>query len=199
MQDFSSRMGWTKGALFLSAILLAVAGILCFAMPDIMPEALHKPILPESLSMGTVLIAVAIAITGISQLAAFAKVGGSRNVSGFLILSGIFELFIAVALLTDTVFGTVSYEWVCAVLFGLWGACLFLEAVCASRLIGYKGWGLQLIIGLVEIALALGVVLDSSNSLMLSGVALIVAAVEVILIPLMSGSIKVADKAPVAA
>lgn len=200
MQDFSKRIGWTRGGLYVSALLLAITGILCIAIPGMFPEALHKPILPEGLTPGGILAGVSLAITGIVQLAAYAKAGGSRTCSGFLVLTGIFELFIAVALFTDPIFGTLSYEWVCAVMFGLWGACAFLEGLAGSRVVGYSGWWLQVLIGLVEVCLAVGVLLDSSNSHLLAGLALIAGAIEVAAIPLMCNSIKLPSAtAPTAA
>lgn len=192
MQDLGKKMGWTRGGLYVGALLLAVMGVLCFVAHGIMPEPMHNTGLPEGYTLGGILGAVVMAVLGFIMLAAFQLGGGSRNLSGFLILSGIYSVICAVAVLVDPLFGTLSYEWVIAVLVGLFGAILFIEAVFASRVIGYKAWVLQAVLGLVEIVLALAVVYDSANAATIAGIAFFVLAVEVALIPGSASKIQVA-------
>ena len=192
MQDFDSRIGWTRAGMFLSAILLAVLGILCFVAHGIMPEPLHKPILPDGYTPGGIYAGVVMLVTGVVLCAAYKMAGGSRNLSGFMILTGVFSLFDGVAILADPFCGTLSYEWVVAVLFGLWGFLAFLEGICAGRTIGYKGWGLQVILGLIMILFAVGVLLDSSKASIMAGGAVICGAIEVAVIPVFGKSIKLA-------
>lgn len=195
MQDFDSRIGWTRGGLILSAILCVVLGALCLAVPDIMPHALHKPILPDGLTSGGIIAAIIIFIVGVVELAAYKKLGGSRNVGGFLVLTGVFSIFIALAIITDPIFGTLSYEWVCAVMFGLWGALAFLEGISSARVIHYKGWPLEALMGLVMVGCAVGVLLDSSQSNIMAGIALFAAAIDLVAIPFLGKGIKVAAAA----
>ena len=45
--EFAKKIGWARGGLLVSAVLLAVMGVLCFVAHGILPEALHNPQLPE--------------------------------------------------------------------------------------------------------------------------------------------------------
>jgi uncharacterized membrane protein HdeD (DUF308 family) len=192
MSEFSKRLGWTSGGLYLSAILLAVLGILCFVAPGIMPEPMHNTGLPDGLTAGGIYGGIVMLILGIVLIAAWKREGGSRTMSGFMVTTGIFSVFLALATFLDPVFGTLSYEWVIAVFVGLWGFVAFLEAVAGGRVIGYKGWGLQLLLGLVMIATALGVVYNSAYASTMAGIGILAAALSILIIPSMGKSIKVA-------
>ena len=192
MQDFGKKMGWTRNGLYVGALLLVVMGVLCLVAHGIMPEPMHNTGLPEGYTAGGLIGAAVMAVLGFIMLAAFKLGGGSRYLSGFLFLSGIYSLICTVAVLVDPLFGTLSYEWVIAVLIGLFGAILFIEGVFASRVVGYKAWGVQVILGLVEIVLALAVVYDSAYASTIAGIAFFVLAVEVALIPASSSKIQVA-------
>lgn len=183
MQDFGKKMGWTRMGLYVGAILLAVMGVLCFVAHGIMPEPMHNTGLPSGYAAGELIGAAVMFILGFVMLAAFKLGGGSKNLSGFLFLSGIYSWICVVAILVDPLCGTLSYEWVIAVLIGLFGAILFIEGVFASRTVGYKAWVAQVILGLVEIVLALAVVYNSANAATIAGIAFFVLAVEVALIP----------------
>jgi uncharacterized membrane protein HdeD (DUF308 family) len=192
MQDFSQKLGWTRGGLYLCAILLAVLGILCFVAPGIMPEPMHNTGLPDGLTPGGIFGGIVMLILGIVLIAAWKNEGGSRNMSGFMITTGIFSVFLALAVFLDPVFGTLSYEWVIAVFVGLWGFLAFLEALAGGRVIGYKGWVLQMLLGLVMICTAVGVLLDSSQAATMAGIGIIAAALSILIIPSMGKSIKLA-------
>ena len=87
--------------------------------------------------------------------------------------------------------GTFSFEWVIAVFIGITTVHLvFLEALCGGRTIGYKGWAIQLILGIVLVVLALAVVYNSAYAATVAGIAFIVYAVEVALVPVMGSSIR---------
>lgn len=192
MQEYGKKMGWTRAGLFLSALLLVVMGILCFVAHGIMPEPLHNTTLPTGYEPGALIGAVVMLILGVVELAAFKMGGGSKNLSGYMFLSGVYSLICVVAVLVDPLVGTLSYEWVIAVLIGLFGVILFIEAVFASRVIGYGAWALQMIIGLVMIVMALGVVYDSAMASTFAGISFILLAIEVALRALKSGDIKLA-------
>ena len=191
MQEFNSRIGSLRLGMIVSAVLLAAVGVLCLVNKEMMPEPMHNTGLPAGLTTGGILIAVALAVAGVVLLASFAKAGGFKSVSGFLFLQGAFILFCAIATITDPIFGTLSYEWVCAVFFGLLGVVLIIEGFCASRLIGYKGWWLQVLAGLVMVCLAVGVLLDSSMANIMAAGAFFVGAVEILAIPFMANGLQV--------
>lgn len=193
MQDFGKKVGWARVCLFISALLLIGMGVACFVAPHgFLPEVLHNTTLPEGLAPGSIAGAIVMAILGIVELAAFNAAGKSKYLSGFLFLSGFFALVCCVAALVDPLVGTLSYEWVIALLMGVYGVILFLEAVAAGRKIGYKGWGFEVLMALVLICLAVGVLLDSAMAEMLAGVGFFALAIETIAKAAMSGSIKVA-------
>ena len=192
MQDYGKKMGWTRGGLFVSALLLVVMGILCFVAHGIMPEPLHNTTLPTGYEPGALIGAAVMFILGVVLMAAFKMGGGSKNLSGFMILPGLYSFICVIGVLVDPLVGTLSYEWVIAVFIGLYGAILFIEGVFASRVIGYGMWALQAIIGLVMIVLALAVVYDSAMAVTVAGIAFIVAAVEVALRGAKAGDIKIA-------
>ena len=191
MQDYGKKMGWTRSGLFVSALLLVVMGILCFVAHGIMPEPLHNTTLPTGYEPGALIGAAVMAIVGVVFMAAFKMGGGSKNLSGFMILPGLYSFICVIAVLVDPLCGTLSYEWVIAVLIGLFGAILFIEGVFASRVIGYSLWALQVVIGLVMIDLALAVVYDSAMAAQVTGVAFIVLAAEVALRAVKAGSIQI--------
>lgn len=193
MQSFGSKIGWARPALLLSAVLLVALGIVCFVHPHgFLPEPLHNTGLPEGLTTGGIFGAVVALILGVALIGAFKKAGGSRFMSGFMLMTGIFSLFLCAATLLDPVFGTLSYEWVIAVFVGLWGFLAILEAIFAARVVGYRLWAIELLMGLVMLAAAIGVVLDSSNASTMAGIAFFAAAVHVITIPAGSKNIEVA-------
>lgn len=182
-------MGWKSYALFAAAILLVILGILCVAAHGIMPHPLHKPILPEELTPGGVFGGIVGLITGVVLIAVWARSGGMRANSAFMVLTGIFSIFLGVAALLDPVFGTLSYEWVIAVFVGLWGALAAVEALFASRIIGFKGWPIQLILGLIMVVAAVGVVYNSRNAALMACIAFIAAGISVAIIPLLGKNI----------
>lgn len=190
--EFGKKIGWARGGLLVSAVLLAVMGVLCFVAHGILPEALHNPQLPEGYTwpVGELIGAAVMAVTGICLIAAYNMAGGSRNLGGWLIMSGIMSLVSCAACLLDPVLGTFSFEWVIAVFIGILGALVFLEALCSGRTIGYKGWTIQLILGIVLVVLALAVVYNSAYAATVAGIAFIVYAVEVALVPVMGSSIQ---------
>ena len=192
MQEFGKKIGWARGGLIVSAVLLAVMGVLCFVAHGILPEALHNPQLPEGYTwpLGELIAAAILAVTGVCQLAAYNMAGGSRNLGGWLVMSGIMSLVSCAACLLDPVLGTFSFEWVIAVFIGILGALVFLEALCSGRLIGYKGWVIQLVLGIVLVVLALAIVYNSAYAATVAGIAFFVYAVEVILVPVMGSDIK---------
>lgn len=193
MQDFGFKIGWARPALFLSAVLLVVLGIVCFVDPHgFLPEPMHNTGLPDGLTGGSIFGAVVALILGVALLGAFKNAGGSRNVSGFMLMTGVFTLFLCAATLLDPVFGTLSYEWVIAVFVGLWGLLAILEALCGARVVGYRMWAVEVLMGLVMIGTAVGVLLDSSNAATMAGVAFIAAAIHVATIPAGGKGIQVA-------
>ena len=192
MQEFGKRIGWARGGLIVSAVLLAVMGVLCFTAHGILPEALHNPQLPEGYTwpMGELIAAVIMAITGVCQLAAYNMAGASKNLGGWLVLPGVMSLVSCAACLLDPVLGTFSFEWVIAVFIAFVGLAAALGALVSGRTIGYKGWVLELILGLVMVVLALGVVYNSAYASTMAGIAFIVYAVIVILVPFLGNDIK---------
>ena len=192
MQDFTKRIGWARIGLVISAILLVVMGVLCFVADDIMPHAMHNTGVSGVFTTGGIIGAVVMLITGVCQLVAYNKAGASRNLGGWLVLPGIMSLVCAVAAIIDPFVGTFTYEWVIAVFIAFVGLAAALGAVVNGRTIGYKGWVLELILGLVMVCLALGVVLNSANTSLMAGIAFIVYAVMVLLVPLMGKGIKLA-------
>lgn len=190
--EFGKKIGWARGGLLVSAVLLAVMGVLCFVAHDILPEALHNPQLPEGYTWptGELIGAAIMAVVGICQLAAYNMAGASRNLGGWLVMSGVMSLVSCAACLLDPVLGTFSFEWVIAVFIGLLGAIVFLEAVTSGRLIGYKGWVIQLVLGAVLVLLALTVVYNSAYAATVAGIAFVVYAVEVALVPVMGSNIE---------
>lgn len=192
MQEFGKRIGWARGGLLVSAVLLAVMGVLCFVAHGIMPEALHNPRLPEGYTwpVGELIGAVVMAVTGICQLAAYNMAGGSRNLGGWLVLPGVMSLVCCAAALLDPVLGTFSFEWVVAVFIAFVGLAAALGALASGRTIGYKGWVIELLLGLVMVVLAIGVVFNSAYAPIMAGIAFIVYAVIVAMVPTMGGSIK---------
>ena len=189
MQEFTKRIGWARGGLLISAVLLAVMGVLCFVAHGIMPHAMHHPGLPSGYATGELIGAAAMGITGACQLAAFNMAGGSRNLGGFLILEGIMSLVCCLGCLVDPMLGTFSYEWVIAVFIGLLAVVVFLSAVCSGRLIGYKGWLIQAVLALVMIVAALGVVYNSAYAATMAGIAFFAYAIVVALSAIMSKGI----------
>ena len=121
--------------------------------------------LPEGYTwpVGELIGAAVMAVTGICLIAAYNMAGGTRNLGGWLIMSGIMSLVSCAACLLDPVLGTFSFEWVIAVFIGILGALVFLEALCSGRTIGYKGWAIQLILGIVLVVL--GIVVMGFNLL----------------------------------
>lgn len=192
MQDFSTRIGWARAGLLLSAVLLVVMGVLCFVAHGIMPHAMHHPGLPEGYATGELIGAAVMAVAGISLLGAYNNAGASKNLGGWLVLEGIMSLVCCVGCLVDPMLGTFSYEWVIAVFIGLLGVMVFLSAVCSGRVIGFSGWGIQAILGLVMVVLALGVVYNSAYAATMAGLAFFVFAIDVLLPVLMGKSVKLA-------
>lgn len=194
MQEFGKRIGWARGGLMVSAVLLVVMGALCFVAHDIMPHAMHTPNLPEGYTwpVGELIGAAVMAIVGICQLAAYNMAGGSKNLSGWLVLSGVMSLVCCAAALLDPFVGTFSFEWVVAVFIAFVGIASILGAVTGGRVAGYKGWVIETILGLVMIVLALGVVYDSALAPTMAGIAFFLDAVIVIMVPLLGKSIKLA-------
>lgn len=194
MQEFGNRIGWARGGLIVSAVLLAVMGVLCFVAHGIMPEAMHTPVLPEGYTwpVGEIIGAVVMAIVGICQLAAYNKAGGSKNLSGWLVLNGIMSLVCCVAAIIDPFVGTFSFEWVVAVFIAFVGIAAFLGAVTGGRTSGYSGWVIEMLLGLVLVVLAIAVVFNSAWAITMAGVAFFVYAVITIMVPFMGNSIKLA-------
>ena len=194
MQEFGNRIGWARGGLIVSAVLLAVMGVLCFVAHGIMPEAMHTPVLPEGYTwpVGEIIGAVVMAIVGICQLAAYNMAGGSKNLSGWLVLNGIMSLVCCVAAIIDPFVGTFSFEWVVAVFIAFVGIAAFLGAVTGGRTSGYSGWVIKMLLGLVMVVLAIAVVFNSAWAITMAGVAFFVYAVITIMVPFMGNSIKLA-------
>lgn len=181
MQEFGKRIGWARIGLLVSAALLVVMGILCFAAHEMLPEAMHNTGLPEGYPMGELVAALALAVAGFCQLAAYKMAGGSVNLSGWLILSGIMAVVSCVACLIDPVAGTFSYEWVVAVFIAFVGLAVALGAIAGGRQVGYKGWVIELILGLAMVVVALGVVYNSAYAATMAGIAFFLYAVIVAL------------------
>ncbi len=195
MQEFGSKIGWSRGGLIVSAVLLAIFGVLCFAMhgTEFMPEALHTPVLPEGYTWpaGELLGAAVLLIAGVCQLAAYNMAGGSKNLSGWLVMAGVMSIVCALGAILDPWLGTFSFEWVIAVFIAFVGIALFLGAF-AGRAIGFKGWTIELVLGLVLVVLALGVVYNSAYASTMAGIAFIVYAVDLLMVPFMGKDIKLA-------
>ena len=99
MQEFGSKIGWARMGLLVSAVLLAVMGVLCFTAHGILPEALHTPNIPEGYTwpVGEIIGIVVMLVVAVCQFAAYAKANGSRNLSGWIVLPGIMSLVCALA------------------------------------------------------------------------------------------------------
>lgn len=192
MQEFGKKIGWARAGLLVSAVLLAVVGVLFFVTPHIMPEALHNPQLPEGYTwpIGELIIAAVMAVAGVCQLAAFNMAGGSKNLGGWLVMSGIMALVWAVSAILDPFLGIFSFEWVDAVYLAFVGIVVALGAIASGRTLGYKGWVVEVLLGLVMVCLALGVVLNSANAHMMCGLGFFVYAVIVALPALLGNGVK---------
>lgn len=192
--EFGKRIGWARMGLVVSAVLLAVMGVICFVGHGILPEALHTPNLPEGYTWpaGELIGAVVMAVVGIVQIAAWKNAGGSKTISGYLVISGIMALACAVAAVLDPFCGTFSFEWVIAVFIAFVGLGTLFGAFCTKHL-KYKGLAIEIILSLVLVALALGVVLDSSNSSIMAGIAFFVYAVLLLMPVAMGNSIQIED------
>ncbi len=192
MQEFGNRIGWARGGLIVSAVLLAVMGILCFVAHGIMPEALHTPILPAGYTwpVGEIIGGIVMLIVGVCQIAAWKKAGGSRNLSGWLVMNGVMSIVCFVAAVVDPFLGTFSFEWVVAVFIAFCGLAAFLGAVAGGRVVGYSGWALEMLLGLVMVVLGIAVVFNSAWAITMSGIAFFVYAVITIMVPFMGNSIK---------
>ncbi|MBR2834917.1 MAG: hypothetical protein IKE43_04290 [Coriobacteriales bacterium] len=176
MQSFSDRIGWARWGLLIGAALLVVMGVLCFVAHGIMPHAMHNTGLPSGYPTGELIGALAMAVVGISHVAAYYLAGGSKNLGGWLILEGIMALAACIACLVDPMLGTFSYEWVIAVFIALLGVMVFLSGVCGGRVIGFKGWMIEAGLGIVLVCLGLGVVINSAYAATLAGIAFFVYA-----------------------
>ena len=194
MQEFGNRIGWARGGLIVSAVLLAIMGVLCFVAHGIMPEAMHTPVLPAGYTgpVGEIIGAVVMGIVGICQLAAYNMAGGSKNLSGWLVLNGVMSLVCCVAAIIDPFVGTFSFEWVIAVFIAFVGIAAFLGAVTGGRTSGYSGWVIEMLLGLVMVVLALAVVFNSAWAISMAGIAFFVYAIITVMVPLMGNSIKLA-------
>ena len=194
MQEFGSKIGWARMGLLVSAVLLAVMGVLCFTAHGILPEALHTPNIPEGYTwpVGEIIGIVVMLVVAVCQFAAYAKANGSRNLSGWIVLPGIMSLVCALAGIVDPYLGTFCFEWVIAVFIAFVGIAVLLGAVTGGRTVGYKGWTLEVVLSLVMIVLALGVVYDSALSSTMAGLAFFVYAVVVALEATMGQNVKLA-------
>ena len=190
MQEFGKRIGWARGGLLVGALLLVVMGVLCFTAHGIMPEAMHNTGLSGEYAPGELIGALTMAVVGVSQIGAYYLAGGSKNLAGWLLPVGIMSLVCVVACLIDPFVGTFTYEWVIAVFIAFLGIMMALSALCGGRIIGYKGWPVELICGLVMIVLALGVVYNSAYAATMAGIAFIVYALYVASIVFMSKDLK---------
>ncbi len=193
MQEFGNKIGWARGGLIVSAVLLAVMGVLCFVAHGIMPEALHTPVLPEGYTwpVGEIIGAVVMLVVGVCQIAAYRMAGGSRNLSGWLIINGVMSIVCCVAALVDPFLGTFSFEWVVAVFIAFVGIASFLGSVAGGRVIGYSGWAIEMLLGLVLIGLAVAILFNSAWAITVAGIAFFVYAVITIMVPFMGNSIKI--------
>lgn len=195
--EFGKKIGWAQLGLLVSAALLALVGVLYLVAGDIMPHALHNPAMPVDnpnyhMPVGTWIIAAAMAAAGVCQFAAYKMAGGSRVLGGWLVMSAIIALFWAFSAVIDPWVGTFSFEWVDAIYLAFLGLCVAAGALFSGRTIGYKGWLIDLALGLVLVALCLGIVLNSANAHELTGIGFIVYAVIVALVPVMGKDLKVA-------
>lgn len=192
MQEFGKRIGWARGGLIVSAVLLVILGALCFIAPEMMPEAMHTTGLAGTYTTGGILIAVVFGIAGICQLAAFNMAGGSKNLGGWLVLPGIMSLICCIAAIIDPFVGTFTYEWVPAVFIAFLGIMMFLGAVVSGRPAHYKGWVIETLLGLVMIVLAVAIIYNSANTHFIMGISFVVFAVNVLLVPFMGKDMELA-------
>ncbi len=192
MQEFGSKIGWARIGLYISALLLLVFGILCFAAPGIMPEALHSPTLPDGYlwPAGEIIGAIIILFTGVCLAAAWGKAGGLKVTSGWLIIDAVVAFcgFLAAAL--DPAIGTFSFEWVIAVFIAFMGLASFLGAVCGARILHYKGWLIEMLLGIVMVVAAIGCLLNSANSDIMAGISFICLAIIVAMVPFFGKDMK---------
>jgi uncharacterized membrane protein HdeD (DUF308 family) len=156
-----------------------------------MPEALHSPVIEEGYTWptGELLMIAVMLIAGVCQLAAYNMAGASKNLGGWLVLEGIMSIVWAVGALVDPYLGTFCFEWVNAVFIGLLGVMVLLSGFCGGRVIGYKAWALECLLGIVLVAFALFIVLNSAYAITWLGAAFIVYGVVVALTPVAGSSI----------
>lgn len=192
--EFGKRIGWARMGLVVSAVLLVVMGVICFVGHGILPEALHNPTLPEGYTWpaGELIGAVVMAVAGICQIAAWKNAGGSKTISGYLVISGIMSLTACVGAIVDPFVGTFSFEWVVALFIAFIGLGVFFGA-CSTKALHYKGMVIEIILSLVMICLALGVVLDSSMSATMAGIAFFVYAICLLMPVVMGNTIQIED------
>lgn len=191
--EFGKKIGWARMALIVSAVLLVIMGVICFTCHEILPEALHSPRLPEGYiwPAGELVGAAVMLVAGVSQIAAWKKAGGSKALSGYLVISGIMALTCAAGALLDPVAGTFSFEWVVAV-FGAFVAIGVFFGACSTKSLGYKGMVIEIILAALMVCTCLGVVLDSSYSSMMAGIFFFLYAATVLMPAVLGNSIKLA-------
>ena len=195
--EFGKKIGWARTGLLAAAALLAITGVLYFVAGGIMPHALHNPAVPVDnanyhMPVGTWIIAAVMAVAGACQLAAYKMAGGSRVLGGWLVMSGIMALVWCISAVIDPWVGTFSFEWVDAVYLAFVGLLVAAGAIFSARTLGYKGWIIDVVLGLVMVVLALAIVYNSANAHAITGIGFIVYAVIVALIPVMGKDLKVA-------
>ena len=192
--EFGKRIGWARMGLVVSAVLLVVMGVICFVGHSIQPEAMHNPQLPEGYTWpaGELIGAVVMAVAGICQIAAWKNAGGSKTISGYLVISGIMALTACVGAIVDPFVGTLSFEWVIALFIAFCGLGVLFGAF-STKALHYKGMAIEIILSLVMVCLALGVVLDSSLSSTMAGLAFFVYAICLLMPVVMGNSIQIED------
>ena len=192
--EFGKRIGWARMGLVVSAVLLVVMGVICFVGHSILPEAMHNPQLPEGYTWpaGELIGAVVMAVAGICQIAAWKNAGGSKTISGYLVISGIMALTACVGAIVDPFVGTLSFEWVIALFIAFCGLGVLFGAF-STKALHYKGMAIEIILSLVMVCLALGVVLDSSLSSTMAGLAFFVYAICLLMPVVMGNTIQMED------
>ena len=176
--DFGKKIGGARIALLVSIVLLIVMCLVTLFAHGLLPEALHTPNLPEGYTwpVAELIGAVVMAVVGISQIAAWKAAGGSKVLSGYMLISGIMALACCAGCILDPFCGTFSFEWVIAVFIAFVGLGTLFGAFCTKHL-QYKGLAIEIVLSLVMVCLALGVVLDSSNASLMAAISFAVYAV----------------------
>ena len=97
-----------------------------------------------------------------------------------------------VGAIVDPFVGTLSFEWVIALFIAFCGLGVLFGAF-STKALHYKGMVIEIILSLVMVCLALGVVLDSSLSSTMAGLAFFVYAICLLMPVVMGNTIQIED------